>query len=145
MFTRVLDFVQAYKTPLDAGPSRQPALSLLDLALATPFIYRKGKLGIDELQSEFASLIRLLKRVCKTKLEVHGVGMRKVLEKSKKLNNVVLFDDLETESVCRPLLVNRDNHASAGNGERRRKPIKLDLEAGNGELECMQVVERVES
>lgn len=40
--------------------------------------------------------------------------MRKVIEKGEELDDVVLLDDLETDGVCSPLLVDGNYHAATG-------------------------------
>lgn len=117
MFTRIFNLIQTNKLPLDTRPARQPALSLLHLALAPPFLHRQRELGIDELESEFPALVALLKCVHGAELEVHGVGVRKVFEKGKELDDVVLLHDLEADGVGGPLFVDWDDHAAARDGE----------------------------
>ena len=115
MFTRILNLIQTNKPPLRPRPARQSTLSLLNLAFATTFIYGERKFGIDELEAKLATFVRFFKRVHGAELEVHGVSVRKVFEEGEELDDVVLFDDLDTESVGCPLLVNGDDHSSAGN------------------------------
>ena len=43
--------------------------------------------------------------------------MREVLEEGDELDDVVLFDDLEADAGRGPLFVDRDDHATAGDGE----------------------------
>jgi len=114
MFTRILNLVQTNKPPLRPRPACQSTFGLLNLAFATAFIYGECKFCIDELEAKLATFVRFFKRVHGAELEVHGIGVRKVFEEGEQLDDVVLFDDLKTESVGCPLLVNGNDHSSAG-------------------------------
>jgi hypothetical protein len=77
-------------------------------------------------------------------LEVHCVGVREVFKEGQQLNNIVLLDDLDTNGVGCPLLVDGHHHAATGYGEARGDAIELHLETCDSELECMQILEGVE-
>jgi len=117
MLARILNLVQADKFPLDARPAGQSAFLLLHLALASPLLHRKGKLGVHELETELAALVTLLKSVHGAELKVHGVGVRELLEESEELYDVVLLHDLQADNVGRPLFVDGYYHAAARYGE----------------------------
>ena len=83
--------------------------------------------------------------------------MREVLEEGEELDDVVLLDDLDPDVGCGPLFVDGDDGAAARDLEGRGEaieisetkmmkraidlPVKFDVEAGHGELECMQISE----
>jgi hypothetical protein len=117
MLARILNFVETNKSSFGACPACHPTLGLLDLALAASFIYRQRELCVNQLQSKLSTLIRLLESVGEAELEVHGISMREVFEEGEKLDDVVLFDDLQTDAVGGPLLVDGHYHTTAGYGE----------------------------
>ena len=165
MLAGILDLVKADKAALDARPARQAALGLLHLALAAPLVDRQREFGVHQLDAVLAAAVLLFECVHAREAEVHSVRVREVLEEGEQLDYVVLVHDLQADGIGCPLLVDWDHHAAAGDGERacnsnlvstasserfhenkeEYEPIELDVEASNGELERMQIFERVES
>ena len=144
MLARILNLIQAHKPPLRARPPRNASLRFLHLPLAPALINRQSELGVDQLQPVFPPGVFLLERVHARQPEVHGIGVREVFEEGEELDDVVLGNDLQADCAGGPLFVDGDDHAPAGDGERGGDSIELDFEAGHGELEGVQVFERVE-
>lgn len=112
MLARVFNFVEAYESALGSRPSRQSAFFFLHLAFSTTLLHGQSKLGVDEFEAKFATLVGLLERVHGSELEVHSIGMREFFEKRKQLDDIILLDHLNADRVGCPLLVDGNYHAS---------------------------------
>lgn len=144
MLARILNLIQAHKPPLRARPPRDASLRFLHFPLAPALINRQSEFRVDQLQPVFSPGVLLLERVHGRKAEVHGVGVREVFEEGEELDDVVLGNDLQADRVGGPLFVDRDDHAPPRDGECGGDSIELDFEAGHGELEGVQILERIE-
>ena len=156
----ILDLIQADESSFGTSPSRQSTFLFAHFTLTPALLHWQGEFTIHHSQRRFTALVRFFVGVCDPQLEIHCIGMREVLEKGKELDDVVLLDDLQTDAVGGPLLVDgttirrRDmekEFARLGRvstyrimAQNMNVPVEFHMKASNSQLEGVKIVERIE-
>jgi hypothetical protein len=113
----VFDSIKTDVFSLHAGPATDPAILLLHLALSPSLFNWQRELAVNQFDARFSTLLGRLIDVLGFQLEVHRVCVGEVLKEGEQLDDVVLYDDLDTDRRGSPLLVDGNDHTAARDGE----------------------------
>jgi hypothetical protein len=129
VLARVLNSIEADIFPLHAGPATDPAVLFLHLALSPSLFDWQRELAVNQFDARFSAFLGRLIDVLGFQLEVHSVGVGEVLEEGEQLDDVVLYDDLDTDRRGSPLFVDGNDHTAARDGERGRDAAHVSVTA----------------